>query len=50
MLQMAFPQAGKAGTLISQELRSCQGKEVSPEQVSTCLEARNKPALGVIID
>lgn len=50
MLQMAFTQAGKEGTLTSQESRSCQGKEVSLEQVSTCLEARNKPALGVIIE
>lgn len=49
MLQVAFTQAGKEGTLTSQELRSCQGK-VSLEQVSTCLEARNKAALGVIID
>lgn len=45
MLQMAFPQAGRENTSSSQESGSCQGKKVSPEHASTCLQARDKPAL-----
>lgn len=49
-LLMAFPQAGREGISTSQESRSCQVKEVSPEHLSICLQLRDKPALDLTTD